>query len=181
MVPDAVGLLLEGKTALGLYLLERGEIGEADIGQWLIGERPEVLGRLQFGGVGGQDEEMDALGHLHLIPGMPARSIEDEEDPFLQPCSHIPSKGSQHLAEENGFDGGEEPPLRLTGGGTDEATDIEPFVALLHRSNRSLPDRCPDSADKREESDPMLIGGPELDLGSRMVGSDGVYLVAELS
>src|SRR5947209_8699391 len=43
----------------------------------------------------------------------------------------------------------------------------EPFIPLLDGGNRSLPDRCPDLPDQGEQPDPMLIGGPELDLGVR--------------
>lgn len=181
VVPDVVGLLLEGKTALGLHLLQAGEIGEADIGQWLVGERPEVLGRLQLRRVGGQEEEMDTLGYLHLLPGMPPGSIQHQGNPFHWSCSHIPSKGSQHLTEENRRDGRQEPPLGLTGGRTDEATDIQPLVPLLDGRNRSLPDRCPHLSDQGQEANPVLIGRPKLDLRSWVGTADLVYLIGELS
>ena len=178
---DEIGLLLEEPTALGLHRFQVGQALEPAVGEWLVGERPEVLGWLQFRGVGGQEQEMDALGDLHLLPGMPPGSIQHEGDPLGRSCSHVPGKGGQHLTEEDGLDGGQEPPLGLTGGGPDEATDIEPFVALRHRRTRPFADGCPHLSNQREQANAMLVGGPELDLGIRMRGPDRVYLVAELS
>ena len=173
-------MLLEVPAALGLHRLQAGQILEASVRQGLVGERPEMLGRLQLGRVGGQDEEMEALGDLDLVAGMPAGSIQHQEDPFLWSCVHIPGKSGQHLPEEGRLDGGQEPPLGLSGGRTDEAADIEPLIALLHRCNRPLPNWCPYLADQRQEPDPMLIGRPELYFGARMGRLDVFYLVGEL-
>lgn len=54
VVADEIGLLLEGEAALRLDLLQDGEIGEAYVGQGFVGERPEMLGRLQLRRVGRQ-------------------------------------------------------------------------------------------------------------------------------
>lgn len=48
MAANEVGLLLEGQTALGLDRFQRGEIGEAAIGERFVGERPQMLGRLEL-------------------------------------------------------------------------------------------------------------------------------------
>src|SRR5712692_5558129 len=111
---------------------------------------------------------------------MPARPVQHEKDTLGWPCSHFLSEGRQHLTEELGGDGGEEPPDGLTGGGTDEATDVEPLVALLHRGNRALADRGPDPSDQRQESNAMLIGRPELDLRLRMRCLDRRDLVRQI-
>jgi hypothetical protein len=180
VLADEVRLLLEGEAALGLDGFQAGEIGEAPIGEWLVGERPEMLSRLEFRGVGRQGDQMDAVWDLDCLSGVPPSAIQDQRDPFGWSCPHIPSEGGQHLAEEGSGDGGEEPPLGRSCSGPDKATQVEPLVALLHRRHRPLPNRCPHPANEREEADPVLIGGPELDLGPRMRGSDLGYLVAEL-
>jgi len=159
---NEIRLLLEGEAALCLGLLKGRQIVEVSVGQRLIGEWPEMLSRLQFWGVGGQDEEMDAVGHLDLLPGMPPSAVEHQQDPFRWSDTHVPSKGRQHLAEEDSRDSGQKPPFGLSRRGADEATDVEPLVPLLHRGSRSLPDRCPHSTYERQQTDPMLIGGPEL-------------------
>jgi hypothetical protein len=181
VLPDEVGLLLKGEAALFLDCFQGGQTLESPVGERLVGERPEVFGRLQLRGVGGQEEEMNALWHRNLLPGVPAGSVQHQDDPFRWSCFDVPSKGSQHLTEEDRFDSWQEPPFGLTGRGTNEATDIEPFVALLDGSDRSLPDRCPHLPDQGEEANAVLIGGPEFDRGVRMGGADGRYLVRELS
>jgi len=176
-----MGLLLEHQAALRLDAFQLGEGREALVGERLIGERPEMLGGLQLGRGGGQEQQVDAVWHLDLRAGMPACSVQHQEDALARPCAHIPRKGRQHLPEEHRPDRGQEPPLGLTGRGTDEATDIEPLVALLHGGNRSRPDRCPDPADERQQPNAMLVGRPELDLGTRVRAADRVYPVREVS
>jgi len=61
MMPDEIRLTLEGEAAFGLHGFQPGQIGEALVSERLVGERPEMLGGLELGGVGGQGEEMDAL------------------------------------------------------------------------------------------------------------------------
>jgi hypothetical protein len=172
---------LEGATALSLHCIEGCHIGEVPIREGLIGQRPEVLSRLELRGVGGQEEEMDAVGDLDLLPGMPAGAIEHEEDTSGRSSPHIARKGGEHLTEEDCLHGGQEPPLGLAGGGTDEATDVEPFVPLLDGCDRSCANWSPDPADEGQQADPMLIGGPELDRCSRMGVLDLVYPIGELS
>jgi hypothetical protein len=111
---------------------------------------------------------------------MPAGAIEDQDDPLGWSCSHISGKGGEHLAEEGSRDGGQEPPLGLPRRGTDEATDIQPLVALLDGRDGSLADGCPDLPDQGKQPNPMLIGGPELDLRLRMRCPDLGYPIAEL-
>ena len=94
---DEVRLPLEGQTALRLDFLQGGKVREADIGQGLVGERPEVFGGLQLRGVGRQREKMDAVGHLDLLAGVPSGAIQHQRDSFGGPCSHLPGEGSQHL------------------------------------------------------------------------------------
>ena len=45
---DEVGLVLEDEAALRLDGLERGQTLEAAIREWLIGQGPEMLRRLEF-------------------------------------------------------------------------------------------------------------------------------------
>ena len=123
---------------------------------------------------------MDALGDLHLLAGVPAGPIEDQQDPPGRSSPDVSGEGGQHLPKERGRDGRQEPPFRLTGGGTDEATDIQPLVALLHRSDRPLPDGSPDLPNEWEQANPMLVRGPELDLGIRMCCVDLRYPFGEL-
>ncbi len=50
------------------------------VDQRRVGEWPQVLGRLQFGRVGRQKEQVDVLGHAEADAGMPAGPVEYEHD-----------------------------------------------------------------------------------------------------
>lgn len=185
VLANALGLLLEGKAALCLDLLQGGEVGEADIGERLVGQRPEVLGGLEFGGVGRLDEEMNAVGHLHLLAGMPAGAIKHQRQPLGRSCANILSKGSQHLAKDGRSDRGQEPPLGLPGGRPDKATDIQPLVALLDWGDGTLADGGPDPPNERQETGTrrrvsMLVGGPQFHTRRRMGRLDGCDLSRQI-
>jgi hypothetical protein len=111
---------------------------------------------------------------------VPAGAIEHERDAPPGTGSHVTGKGGEHLGEGRSRDRGQEPPLGLTSAWPDEDADVEPLVALLDRSDRALPNRCPDASNEREQADTMLISGPELDLGARMGGGNGLYGRAEV-
>lgn len=181
VVADEIGLALEGEAALGLHRLQDIEALEAAVGERFVGQRPQMLGRLELRRIRRQELQVDTLGHRNVLASVPAGAIEDQGDPLLWSGSHIAGKGGQHLPEEGRGHGGQQPPLGLTRRGTDEATDVEPLVALLHRSDGAFADRCPDAADQRQEADAMLVGGPELDRGIRMGSPDLRYPIAELS
>ena len=59
------GLALEGVTAGRKGVFEGGERGEVRIDQRIVGELPQMLGGLELGRVGGQEDEMEALRDLH--------------------------------------------------------------------------------------------------------------------
>ena len=113
MLANEVGLLLERQAALGLDLLERGEVGEAHIGEWFVGQRPEMLGGLQFGRVRGQDQDVDPLGDVDFLAGVPARPIEHEEDALGGSCPNVSGEGLEDQTEHHRGDRGKQPPLSL--------------------------------------------------------------------
>src|SRR5947209_6750860 len=178
---DEVRLGLEDEAALSLDCLKHGQALEAPIGERLIGQGPEMLCWLQLRRIRRQECEVDALGDADLLAGVPARAIKNQDDALAGTGTNIPGKGGEHLPEERRRHGGEQPPLGLTRRGTNEATDVEPLVALLHGRDRSPADGRPHLPNEREQANPMLIGGPELDLGIRVGGADRLYPVAELS
>lgn len=180
MLTNDPWLPLEGKAALVLHRLEGGEGVEAAVGERLVGQRPEVLGGLEFGGVGREEEQMDALGATNRLAGMPPGAIQDQQDVLGGTGTDIPSKGGEDLGKEGRTHAGEHPPLGLPGARPDKATEVEPLVALLDRRDGALPDRGPDPTDERQEADPMFIGRPELDLSLRMGLPNRLHLGREI-
>ena len=79
---DPLCLVLKHDTALNLGDLKVVEGPERAVGHTLVGERPQAEASLQFGGIGWQEEQMDALGHHELFARMPPRSIQHQQDPL---------------------------------------------------------------------------------------------------
>jgi hypothetical protein len=52
---DGLGLITERQAALGEGRVELGQAGEVPVGDGLVGQRPQALGRLQLGRVGRQE------------------------------------------------------------------------------------------------------------------------------
>ncbi len=64
---DDLRLVLQHDTALDLCGLELIEGAERLIGDPLVGERPQALTGLQFGRIGRQEEQMDALAAPRVL------------------------------------------------------------------------------------------------------------------
>ena len=76
------------------------------IGQHGVGQGPEMLSGLQFGRIGGQEQQMHMLGHAEVDAGMPAGSVEHENDLLGGTGTNMPGKGRQLHLEEGDADGG---------------------------------------------------------------------------
>jgi hypothetical protein len=85
---DQVRAGLQGHTALSLGIFQIIDAGEMAIGEDRVGERPEMLSRLEFGRVGGQEQQVEVLGDLYLDAAMPASPIQDEDDFFAGSSAH---------------------------------------------------------------------------------------------
>ena len=78
---DLLGVALQLGAAGELRVFEFLDRDEVPIDQDRVGERPQVLGRLQFGGIGWQKEQMHMVGHAQLDAGrFPAGPIEHQHD-----------------------------------------------------------------------------------------------------
>jgi hypothetical protein len=178
--PDARGLTLEIGAAGELDVFELLDCGEMPIDQARVGEGPEMLGRLQLGGVWGQEEQMDMLGHPQAHTGMPAGTVEDQDDLFVRASADLPGElGQFHLKERDRDTRGEmvQGPTR---GRMDEPHQVAPFEAVADWGEGPLANRRPDASEQRLEANAMFVGRPQLDLGVRKSGRDGSYERADL-
>jgi hypothetical protein len=100
---DARGLTLEIGAAGELDVFALLDRGEMPIDQARVGEGPEMLGRLQLWGVGGQEEQMDMLGHPQAHPGrFPAGTVKDQDDLFVRASADLPGElGQLHRKERD--------------------------------------------------------------------------------
>ena len=79
-------MAIEDPAALGDGSFEISEGREVPIGERLIQNRPEVLGRLQFGRVPGQVDEPDPVRNSQVRRGVPAGVVEQKRDHALASC-----------------------------------------------------------------------------------------------
>ena len=169
---DEIGACLQGDTALGLDVFEFVDAGEMPVGQHRVGQRPQVLRGLQLGGVGRQEQQMDVLGHAQPQAFVPAGTVEHEDDLFGRTGADLTGEGGQLHLEERDTDGGGQTKDGAPRGGMDEADEVTPVVAVLHRGRGPLPVETPDLVQDGLEANAVLIRRPELDLGVGEGGRD---------
>jgi len=148
---------------LGVFKLFDG--GEMPVDEAGVGERPEVLGRLEFGGVRRQEEQVDVLGDAQARTGVPAGAVQDEHDLRVRPGAHRFRELGQFHLEEGDRDARGQMEDRATGGGMDEADDVAPSEAVAHAGDRTPADGGPDPSQQRLQADTVLVSGPEFHAG----------------
>lgn len=82
---DQVRTGLERDTAFGLDVFEDIDRGEMAVGEHGVGERPEMLRRLELRRVGGQKQQVDVVRDAQMDTAMPARPVEHQHDLFARP------------------------------------------------------------------------------------------------
>ena len=168
--PNEVGTRLEGDAARGLGVLELVDRSEMAVGQGRVGQRPQVLGRLQLGRIRRQEQPVDMLGHPQLDAGMPARAVQDEDDLLGGSSTHLSGEGGEFDLEERDADRRGQMKDRTAGGGVHEADEGAPVVAMLDGRGGPLPVKAPDLLEDRFQAEAVLVDGPELDARLRERG-----------
>jgi hypothetical protein len=133
------------------------------VGDGFVRQRPEVLGRLQFGAVGRQENEADPLRYRQIRADVPPGTIEHEQDELLGAGAHRPRKAGEDLSEEVGIDGRAGEPLDGAARGVHEAIEVQPLVARMADGDRALATLRPAPPQDRLQARPVLVLRPELD------------------
>ena len=162
---DRLRLLLQDSTALDLGRLQVVECLERAISHAFIRERPQAFTGLQFRRIRRQEEQVDALRNDEVRTAMPASSIQHQQDPFVLPGSHRPSKVRQRNRKHLHRHGWQQQPLRLSGNRMDKTVDVKPLVAVMDRDAWTGSFPHPDAAQDRFQTDAMLIGRPQFNGG----------------
>jgi len=135
-----------------------------------------VFGRLHLGGVGGLKDEADAVGNDEPGFAVPTCVVEDENDDSLAPCAGFLGKHAQQRLEERLGYAVRDVPEAFAGSWRNERRHVEPFKAMVAVRDRPLPDRRPDPAGYRLQSEPMFVGRECLDwrigVARRLLGDD---------
>jgi hypothetical protein len=99
------GLPLQGVAAGGKRVFARGERGNVLVAQRIVGTLPQMLGRLQFGGGGRQEDQMKALGDLDHGTGVLPRLVEHEHHALGGTRADRAGKGGQRHAHDRRGEG----------------------------------------------------------------------------
>src|SRR3954470_15658275 len=81
--PETELIAIEDPATVCDGSFEIGERFEVLVGKRLVDNRPQVLGRLQLGGVARQVDEPETLGHDQVWRGVPAGVVEHKRDHAL--------------------------------------------------------------------------------------------------
>ena len=163
LASDEIAVVAEGDAAFGEHGVEVGEGVEVPVDDGLVDVDPEGLRRLQFGSVGRQVDEADALRDREAGFGVPACAVEDEDDDPVSASAALAGEQREGVGEELLVDAGREIPEALAGGGRDEGRDVEPLEAVVAAGDRALTARRPDPAEDRLQPDPVLVDGEGFD------------------
>ena len=158
---DHIRLPLQRDTVSQLHLLQLLDRGEMLVDEHRIGERPQMLGRLEFGGIRREEEQMDMLGYPQAHTRMPAGPVEDQHDLLGRTGSGRAGKGSELGFKERNTDTGRQMKEGAPRSGMDKADEVAPDKAVLDDRYRSLANRRPHAPLDRFEPDAMFVGGPQ--------------------
>lgn len=81
------------------------------VDQWFIGQWPQVLGRLQLGRIGRQEEQVQTFWNGERLTGMPAGAVEHQHNLLVSARSYGLREMLQGQGKDVGIDGGQEQPL----------------------------------------------------------------------
>lgn len=129
--------------------VEFGQGFEVTVGDGFVDERPQPLGGLELGRVGGQVDEPQPVGNAQTFRSVPASIVNGDDDAPCLPGAAQSSEVNEDLLKQRLVDGGGQIPFALAGGRTDKRCHMQPFVAVVPRRDRLLANGCPDAADNR--------------------------------
>lgn len=135
-VGDDVAIVNETAASLGDGGIEIIDGLEVSVGERFVDERPEMLGRLQFRGMGWLVDEPDAVGDGQVVRRMPACIVELEDDVPVASGADLACEGFEQFGEEGFANAVGNEPDGLPTRRRDEGRDVEPFVALYSGSCR---------------------------------------------
>lgn len=159
-----VGIAPEGDATPGDGLAEGGEVGEAPVGDGLVGQRPEVFGRLQFRGVRRLEDEAYTIGRGDAIADMPTGVVQLKDNGLVRTGANLAGEGFQGGLESLDIDGVEQEPHHLATGRADEAVEVEPLEAVATSGKGPVPLGCPDPTGQRLQAEAVFVERPNLHL-----------------
>src|SRR4051794_6146539 len=164
-------IAIENAAALGHDAREISKCREVPVRERLIQDGPQVFSRLKLGGVAGQVDQPEALGHNQVRWGVPAGVVEPEHDDPLPSRPSLTGKQRQQRGKEWLRDPVRDGPEYLAGDRLHEGGHIEPLVAVVTERDGALAFGRPRPAQDRLQPEAVLVGGPDLNRLVRVLRS----------
>ena len=140
-------------------------VGEPVVSQ----ELPGVLGRVQLGRLGRQEQDGDVGGQIELVGGVPARLVHQQNG------VGVDGDGLGYLGQmqvhRRGVAAGQDETRCLALGRTDRAEDVGRLGPLIVRGRRPRAAQSPTPGDLVLLADPCFIGEPDLYALARRLGA----------
>ena len=165
---------LNVSTALTEFIQEVVERRNDAVGNGFIDEDPQPFRRLQFGGIGRQEDQMEPLRQQHLRTAVPARPIDHEYDVLVTSQSLGTGELGQHLAVDVGANAWHQEPVVLSRLRPHPGTHVAPLVAWPDGSGGFHIGQEPDPVTDRFETEAMFILSPHLDRRAGVGSADPV-------
>lgn len=163
MRPDEVRVVGQDTAALPENLIKVTQCLEILIGQWLVGQRPQMLCRLNFRRVRGQEHQLYAFRNLQVIGDMPSCAIKDQDNMLARTSADLTGKGCENGTEQCRVDAVHDIPHHLAGRRTDKAVHMKPLEPMVAMGDGTAAARGPDRPKDRLQSDSVLIERPDFD------------------
>ena len=124
-----------------------------------------------MGRVRGQEHQFNAFRNFQILGDMPARAVEHQDDVLVGAGADLGGERGQERAEQGGVDAVGDEPHDLARGGSDEAVQIKPLVAVMAAGGRTAAAWRPDLAQDRFQAEAVFVERP--DLGAPGASSPG--------
>jgi hypothetical protein len=160
---DAIRSPLQSGAMGQLGVFELLDAGKMPVDEHVVGEGPEMFSGLQLWRIRWQEEQVDVLGHLEPLAGVPARTIQDQDDLLAGAGADRRGEGDQLDCEERDADRGGEMEARAARGGLHETHEGAPGEAVAHHGDGALPFGSPDPPQEWLQADAVFVGRPEFD------------------
>ena len=140
----------------GMQLCDhRIDVVEHPIGEFLLPQFiPDMLLRIELGGVSGQRYQANVLGHRQVFGLMRASPVDDHHDEFVgMGVAHLPQK----LTHAHGVHLTTDHPVELALQRTDRTVDIHELAFIAVEHDRSPGQRRPTAPGTRHAAEPRFV------------------------
>ena len=115
-----------------------------------------------------QEHQFNAFRNFQILGDMPARAVEHQDDVLVEAGANLGGERGQERAEQRGVDAVGDEPHDLARGGSDEAVQIKPLVAVMAAGGRTAAAWRPDLAQDRFQAEAVFVERPDFDRDRRV-------------